>query len=524
MTQYPEAWLCRELGMAVVNISLITDYDAGVLEGTEAVNAHDVLEVFAAERRADPEGRARPDRAVPGGPGRPRCAGRPGPHPGRRSRDVAARTSDCSRRDSDDRGRMRLPIGVCIRAIRAEPAWWLESARRLDAAGYAGVWCWDHFMGRGDTTVPVVEGWTILAMAAAQTSRVTVGPFVLNVMNRHPALVARMASTLQIASGGRLVLGIGHRRCTGRARGVRDALPGGAGAGRDGSRRRWPSSGRCGPVARSRAQSPFYPLTRPSPTRSRFRHRRIVIGGETPAGARLAGRIGDGWSTFDGNFERRSPALPRVARRGRQAARGPAGAGRVPGRLARGRSVPRDALVRGSARDMGSLGGGRRRWRDRAGPHDGRRRCAGGGGRALVIRPPSQREPAGADRRSRRGSRTRTPGSWHHPRRDLAHSSRVRHRTRPHIRSVPGLWRTLGTDPWLRPLRRAGRHGRGPVRSLQPARAPRRGGLPGPWHGHRRGHRRGRAAGRRGAPGDLRDRPVPGDRRRGRPGPPPAST
>ncbi len=46
MTQYPEAWLCRELGMAVVNISLITDYDAGVIEGTEAVNAMSVLEVF----------------------------------------------------------------------------------------------------------------------------------------------------------------------------------------------------------------------------------------------------------------------------------------------------------------------------------------------------------------------------------------------------------------------------------------------------------------------------------------------
>ena len=47
MTQYPEAWLCRELGMAVVNIALITDYDAGVIEGTEAVDATSVLEVFA---------------------------------------------------------------------------------------------------------------------------------------------------------------------------------------------------------------------------------------------------------------------------------------------------------------------------------------------------------------------------------------------------------------------------------------------------------------------------------------------
>jgi 5'-methylthioadenosine phosphorylase len=46
MTQYPEAYLCRELGMGVVNISLITDYDSGVHAGTEAVTAHDVLAVF----------------------------------------------------------------------------------------------------------------------------------------------------------------------------------------------------------------------------------------------------------------------------------------------------------------------------------------------------------------------------------------------------------------------------------------------------------------------------------------------
>jgi 5'-methylthioadenosine phosphorylase len=46
MTQYPEAYLCHELGMGVVNISLITDYDSGVHAGAEAVSAHDVLEVF----------------------------------------------------------------------------------------------------------------------------------------------------------------------------------------------------------------------------------------------------------------------------------------------------------------------------------------------------------------------------------------------------------------------------------------------------------------------------------------------
>ena len=46
MTQYPEAYLVRELGMAVVNIALITDYDAGVHAGTAAVDARSVLEVF----------------------------------------------------------------------------------------------------------------------------------------------------------------------------------------------------------------------------------------------------------------------------------------------------------------------------------------------------------------------------------------------------------------------------------------------------------------------------------------------
>lgn len=48
MTQYPEAYLCRELGMAVVNISLITDYDCGVTVGAESATAHSVLEVFKA--------------------------------------------------------------------------------------------------------------------------------------------------------------------------------------------------------------------------------------------------------------------------------------------------------------------------------------------------------------------------------------------------------------------------------------------------------------------------------------------
>jgi alkanesulfonate monooxygenase SsuD/methylene tetrahydromethanopterin reductase-like flavin-dependent oxidoreductase (luciferase family) len=200
----------------------------------------------------------------------------------------------------------RLPIGVCLRSIRADPAWWLESARRLDAAGYAGLWSWDHFMGRGDLTVPVVECWTILAMAAAATDRITVAPFVLNVMNRHPAVVARMASTLQIASGGRLVLGIGIGGAPKEhaAYGIDFPAPPERVARLEEAvaviRALWTG----GPVTR---ESPFYPLhdahahPLPDPPPP------IIIGGETAAGARLAGRIGDGWSAFDDNFEANLP-------------------------------------------------------------------------------------------------------------------------------------------------------------------------------------------------------------------------
>jgi alkanesulfonate monooxygenase SsuD/methylene tetrahydromethanopterin reductase-like flavin-dependent oxidoreductase (luciferase family) len=200
----------------------------------------------------------------------------------------------------------RLPIGVCLRAIGSEPRWWLESARRLDEAGYSGIWCWDHLQGRRDMTVPVVEGWTAVSMAAAATTRATIGPFVLNVMNRHPALVARMASTLQVATGGRVILGIGigggddEHRAYGidfpaapeRVRRTEEAVAV--------IRALWTG----GPVTRP---SQFYPLDEawahpvPDPPPP------IVIGGQTPAGARLAARIGDGWTAHDDTFERDMP-------------------------------------------------------------------------------------------------------------------------------------------------------------------------------------------------------------------------
>ena len=198
-----------------------------------------------------------------------------------------------------------LPIGVVIRTIGGDPATWLDSVRLLEKAGYAGVWAWDHLMGPPPGQ-PVVEAWTILSMAAAVTHRVTVGTFVANVMNRHPAVLARMASTLQRASGGRLIVGFGVGAETGehaaygmdyppiaeRAVRLEEAV--------EVMRALWKG----GPVTRESRTYPLseaiaLPVPEPPP--------RIIVAGETRVGARIAGRIGDGWTASDTNFEERLP-------------------------------------------------------------------------------------------------------------------------------------------------------------------------------------------------------------------------
>jgi alkanesulfonate monooxygenase SsuD/methylene tetrahydromethanopterin reductase-like flavin-dependent oxidoreductase (luciferase family) len=204
---------------------------------------------------------------------------------------------------SDDR---RLPIGVSIGSIGATPEWWLESARRLEAAGYRAVWSWDHFVGGGDKTVPVVEQWTILAAAAGATSRIRVGTFVSNVMNRAPAVVARMASTLQAASGGRFTLGIGigGNRAEHRAYGI-DFPDVAERAARLQEailviKALWTG----GPVTRP---SPFYPLEEANAHPAPSLPPRVLVGAASPRGLRIAADVADGWAAEIEDFERLLP-------------------------------------------------------------------------------------------------------------------------------------------------------------------------------------------------------------------------
>ena len=102
-----------------------------------------------------------------------------------------------------------IPIGVNLTTIGISGAWWIEAARRLETAGVASIWAWDHFVSRGRLTDPLLECWTLLTAAAVSTESVHVGSFVTNVMNRYPQVLARQVATLADLAPGRVELGIG---------------------------------------------------------------------------------------------------------------------------------------------------------------------------------------------------------------------------------------------------------------------------------------------------------------------------
>jgi F420-dependent oxidoreductase-like protein len=75
---------------------------------------------------------------------------------------------------------------------------------------YESAWTFDHFYPiLSDPTGPCLEGWTTLTALAQATERLRLGVMVTGMVYRHPAVLANMASTLDIISEGRLELGLG---------------------------------------------------------------------------------------------------------------------------------------------------------------------------------------------------------------------------------------------------------------------------------------------------------------------------
>jgi alkanesulfonate monooxygenase SsuD/methylene tetrahydromethanopterin reductase-like flavin-dependent oxidoreductase (luciferase family) len=91
-------------------------------------------------------------------------------------------------------------------------AFFRDQTLAAEESGLDSVWCADHILFRfpdDNETHGIHEGWTVLSSVGAITNRVEVGSLVLCVPFRNPALTAKMATTLDEVTGGRLILGLG---------------------------------------------------------------------------------------------------------------------------------------------------------------------------------------------------------------------------------------------------------------------------------------------------------------------------
>jgi alkanesulfonate monooxygenase SsuD/methylene tetrahydromethanopterin reductase-like flavin-dependent oxidoreductase (luciferase family) len=195
-----------------------------------------------------------------------------------------------------------LKTDVLLIPMSARYADMRVAALAVEAAGFDGLWTWDHLRDPDAASGPgVPEALTVLTALAEVTRRISLGPLVLNVANRHPGLLANMAATLQAVSGGRLLLGLGAggsrrtpyaveqealglsvERDEVRARRVVEAI--------EVMRRLWSGDGTSFAGKSYRLERPSGFL-RPEPAPP------IIVGGFGPRMAGIAGRHADGFNT-----------------------------------------------------------------------------------------------------------------------------------------------------------------------------------------------------------------------------------
>lgn len=110
---------------------------------------------------------------------------------------------------------MPLRVGIQLPEVEREVRWpeYVALARAAEDVGFDSIWLGDHLLYRAEPDGRPERGpwevWTLLAGLAAATDRIHLGPLVACTAFHAPAMLAKMAATVEEISGGRLILGLG---------------------------------------------------------------------------------------------------------------------------------------------------------------------------------------------------------------------------------------------------------------------------------------------------------------------------
>jgi alkanesulfonate monooxygenase SsuD/methylene tetrahydromethanopterin reductase-like flavin-dependent oxidoreductase (luciferase family) len=100
-------------------------------------------------------------------------------------------------------------FGLFLPQIRMPFDRLVERTLAAEAASFDSVWFIDHLWASGAEEMELLDGWTVASAVAARTATIRIGHLVLCDTFRHPAVLAKMAATLDVVSGGRFELGLG---------------------------------------------------------------------------------------------------------------------------------------------------------------------------------------------------------------------------------------------------------------------------------------------------------------------------